>query len=225
MVVVFGESEQELGVIAHRVVGGRGGVDEGSMAGVVRALLGQKAGPGVGGGGTDDGDGADDGDGSPGVVLANTGELWWWPEGARGLSARQSQAVPMKSCAHWGRFYDAAANAVPGNASVDQHVACVFEGVLGGPDLLGGAGAEIQVVGVSDGAVAAERYLDRNWDRWAGRVGCLAMLGAGADVSSLTSEDFKVFLKEVSLVSSADPSPTVHLRGSGFFSDFPPTTI
>jgi hypothetical protein len=201
VVVIFGESEQELGVIAHRVVGGRGGVDKGSMVGIVKALQGQGEVQGQRQGhrnkssSSPDQDHGDDN--SPGIILANTGELWWWPEGRRGLTARQSHAVPMRSCVHWGRFYDAAANAVPGNASVDQHVASVFEGVLDNPDLVG-PGAEVQVVGVTDGAVAAEAYLDRNWGRWAGRVGCLAMLGAGVDRASVRSEEFKVFLREVS---------------------------
>ncbi|ROW10516.1 hypothetical protein VMCG_01970 [Cytospora schulzeri] len=204
VVVIFGESEQELGVIAHRVIGGRGGVDEGSMVGIVRALQGRQGQQGQGQkkeSPSDDknGDGDDnvDNDDSPGIVLANTGELWWWPEGGRGLTARQSHAVPMKSCVHWGRFYDAAANAVPGNASVEEHVACVFEEVLGNADFVG-AGAEIQVIGVTDGAVAVEGYLDRNWGRWMGRVGCFAMLGAGVDGASLGSEEFRKFLKEKS---------------------------
>lgn len=202
VVVIFGESEQELGVIAHRVVGGRGGVDKGSMVGIVKALQGQGQGKGhndksFSSSSTSQDHDHDHDDDSPGIILANTGELWWWPEGRRGLTARQSHAVPMRSCVHWGRFYDAAANAVPGHASVDQHVASVFEGVLDNPDLVG-PGAEVQVVGVTDGAVAAEAYLDRNWGRWAGRVGCLAMLGAGVDAASLKSEEFKVFLREKS---------------------------
>lgn len=188
--VIFGESDQELGVIAHRVIGGKGGVNEGSMVGVVKALMRQ-------GWGEMKKPEKDD-DGGPGIVLANTGELWWWPEGGRGLTARQSQAVPMKSCVHWGRFYDAAANAIPGNEGVDQHVESVFESVLGNPELVS-AGIDIQVLGVGDGAVAAARYLDRNWGRWAGRVGCLAMLGAGVDAASVESEGFRVFLKEVSV--------------------------
>ncbi|KUI73415.1 hypothetical protein VM1G_08727 [Cytospora mali] len=205
IVVIFGESEQELGIIAHRVLGGRGGVDEGSMVGVVKALQGQKQEKSGSekkkdkeendddyGGGDDDND-----DGSPGIVLANTGELWWWPEGKRGLSPRQSQAVPMKSCVHLGRFYDAAVNAVPENVYVDQHVECVFKSILDNPDLVG-AGAEIQVVGVADGAVAAETYLHHNWERWVDRIGCLAMLGSGVDDASLKSEGFRGFLKEKS---------------------------
>lgn len=226
VVIIFGESEQELGVIAHRVIGGRGGVDEGSMVGVIRALQGQKiketeatkkAGPEenhdnddddvsakIGGGDDDDshvgGKDNDNDEDAPGIVLANTGELWWWPEGRRGLTARQSQAVPMKSCVHWGRFYDAAVNAIPGNESVDQHVACVFGSVLDGPDFVA-RNATVQVVGVADGAVAVVGFLARNWGHWEDRVGCLAMLGSGVDAASLQSEGFRGFLREVSSTS------------------------
>ncbi|ROW16405.1 hypothetical protein VPNG_02784 [Cytospora leucostoma] len=228
VVVIFGESEQELGVIAHRVIGGRGGIDEGSMVSIVRALHGKKipetkevkseekhdndsAGAKVGDDTDDSHEGGKDNDeDAPGIVLANTGELWWWPEGRRGLTARQSQAVPMKSCVHWGRFYDAAVNAIPGNASVDQHVACVFGSVLDNPDLVA-RDAMIQVVGVADGAVAAGGFLDRNWGHWKDRVGCLAMLGFGVDVASLQSEDFRGFLKEKSrlYITCQEPLDTV----------------
>ncbi|KAK7743897.1 hypothetical protein SLS53_003919 [Cytospora paraplurivora] len=224
VVVIFGEPEQELGVIAHRVIGGRGGVDEGSMVGVIRALQGQAMKGARGEKHDDDSAGAelrDDTDAghggamgndedAPGVVLANTGELWWWPEGRRGLTARQSQAVPMKSCVHWGRFYDAAVNAIPGNASVDQHIACVFGSVLDNPDLVA-RDATVQIVGVAGGAVAVAGFLDRCWARWADRVGCLAMLGTGVDVASLQSEDFRVFLREKSrlYITCQEPLDTV----------------
>ncbi|KAF2967572.1 hypothetical protein GQX73_g6002 [Xylaria multiplex] len=36
--VIFGETEQDLGVLAHRVLGGPGGINKGSMVSVVKAL-------------------------------------------------------------------------------------------------------------------------------------------------------------------------------------------
>ncbi len=39
VVLVVGESLQDLGVLAYRVIGGPGGVDHGSMVSLVRQLL------------------------------------------------------------------------------------------------------------------------------------------------------------------------------------------
>lgn len=176
VVVVFGERDQDLGVLAHRVIGGRGGVDEGSMVSIVRALQG--------------------GGGDVGVVLANSGEAWWWPEGGRALSYRQSTGVRMASSVHKGICHRHGVNGIPENGDVDEHVRCVFESVLGNGEFVG-EGAVVQVLGLSEGASAVEKYLDENWERWEGRVGCLAMVGAGMCVDDLKNEGFKTFLRKV----------------------------
>lgn len=201
VVLVVGESEQELGVLAHRVIGGAGGVDKGSMVDIARAILqgnqsndqGQKENP------TDGSSTATSA--APGLVLANTGELWWWPEGGRGLTTRGAHSAPLRSAVHWGRYRDDYdpnnLNTVPRNGSPAAHVLCVFEQVLGNGDLVA-ADAVVQVIGIGDGAAAVERVLDASWARWEGRVGCLAMCGSGLDAESVRDAGFKKFLREVS---------------------------
>lgn len=204
MVVIFGESEQELGVIAHRVIGGQGGVDKGSMVGIAEALLRNNNNNNS----SAQGQSQDQEDSSgPGLILANTGELWWWPEGGRGLTPRGSQGAPMRSAVHWGRFRDARVNAIPGNESAGAHVACVFGQVLGSAELVA-RDAVVQVVGVGDGAAAVERFLDRNWARWGrgGRVGCLAMFGSAVEDASVRDEGFRKFLREVSFDPASWPA-------------------
>lgn len=198
VVVVFGEREQDLGVLAHRVVGGQGGVDEGSMVSIVRILQAQGGGIGGGGvGGAGGGAGAGGGGEDTGVVLANTGETWWWPEGGRPLCYRQSMGVPMRSSVMLGRWFDPNVNGIPGNGDMDEHVKCVFESILDNDHFVH-PDATIQLIALSDGAVAVEKYLDANWENWKDRIGCLAMLGGGQSVDELTSDGFKEFLVEVS---------------------------
>ncbi|TGJ84647.1 hypothetical protein E0Z10_g4120 [Xylaria hypoxylon] len=57
VVVIFGETHQDLGVLAQRVLGGPGGIDKGSLVSVVKAVRGSSS--------------------APGVILANMGELIW----------------------------------------------------------------------------------------------------------------------------------------------------
>lgn len=192
VVVIAGEPEQDLGVLAHRVLGGAGGIDEGSMVSIVQALQQQQQ----------------QQQDSVAVVLANTGETWWWPEGRRALCYRQSLAAPMRSAVMRGRWFDARVNGIVGSADAEDHVRSLFETLLGsgggGEDggessLLGLRGdAVVEVIGLTEGAVAVERYLDANWDRWSGRIGCLALVGGGKGVDELKNEGFKKFLKEVS---------------------------
>lgn len=196
VVVIFGERDQDLGVLAHRVVGGAGGLDEGSMVSIVQALRNQKT--------PVEGNDQEE----LGIVLANTGETYWWSEGRRPLSYRQRLAVPMSSAAMRGVWFDERRDGVPGSRNADEHVQSVFEGLLSGAEIdvekrgdfvqLVGGDAVIEVIGLTDGAAAAERYLDKHWDRWSGRIGCIAMVGGGEPVDVLKNEDFKKFIKEVS---------------------------
>lgn len=182
MLVLFGERDQDLGVLAHRVLGGKGdkgggGVNEGSVLSIVQAL------------------GAED-DEVVGVVLANTGESWWWPEGQRALSFRQSDGVRMKSAVHKGRYFEPRVSGIPGHADVGEHVRMVFESVLDNESFVG-KDARLEVIGLSEGAIEVGKYLDENWERWEGRMGCLAILGGGLEDREIKNDRFKAFLKEV----------------------------
>lgn len=189
-------------------------MDKGSIVDIARALLqdgrdqGQKQCQDEGEGGSQADGTTDADDTAPGLVLANTGELWWWPEGGRGLTPRGAQGAPMRSAVHWGRFRDGgpnSTNTVPRNGSPAAHVRCVFEQVLGNPDLVA-ADAVVQVVAVGDGAAAVQRVLDGGWARWGARVGCLAMCGGGLDAGSVRDDGFRAFLREVSLYFPASSS-------------------
>lgn len=184
VVVLFGESTQDLGILAHRAVGGQDGVNEGSMVSIVQRIL--------------------DDDTDAGIILANTGENWWWPEGQRALCYRQSLGVRMKSAVHKGRAFDPAANGIPKNGDVKAHVKCVFESVLGNGEFLGRE-ARIDVLAMTDAANEVEKYLDANWGRWESHIGCLAMLGGGENPDAIRDEGFKTFLKEVCIQSLCPP--------------------
>lgn len=222
VVLIVGESEQELGVIAHRVIGGAGGVDKGSMVDIARALLQNDHSSGQ-----NQKENLADGDSSnttpnsapPGLVLANTGELWWWPEGGRGLTPRGAHGAPMRSAVHWGRFHDDGpnnVNTVPRNGSPAAHVSCVLEQVLGNGDLVT-ADTVVQIIGVGDGAAAVERVLNGSWARWGSKIGCLALCGGGLDADSVRDVGFKAFLREV--------SQWLPLLLSGPIIDPPPSTL
>ncbi|CAN8100203.1 unnamed protein product [Discula destructiva] len=187
IIVLFGESDQDLGVLAHRVVSGKGGVDAGSVVGLVKALTNNNN-------NNNNHNGRPEGD-DVGVVLANMGESFWWPEGGRALSYRQSSGVRMKSTVHKGVYFDVQTHGIPGHGDVDEHVRMVFESVLGNADFLGEE-AVIQVIGVSEGAVAVEKFLDENWTVWKDRVVSLAILGGGMEQDEVQNEGFKAFLKE-----------------------------
>lgn len=167
------------------MIGGPGGVDEGSMVSVVKLLQQEEA--------------------PLGIVLANTGETWWWPQGKRALAYRQSLGVGMRSAVMHGTWYDPEANGIPGNSDAEEHVQCVFEKVLADAQFVNKE-AVVEVIGLGDGAVVVQKYLDANWDRWAGRIGCMALVAGALGEDEVKSEGFKKFLKQASFPCSPGPA-------------------
>ncbi|PSS03213.1 hypothetical protein BD289DRAFT_478685 [Coniella lustricola] len=218
IVVVFGETNQDLGVLAHRVIARQGGINEGSMVSIVKALLAKKGSNTNTITANDDekatrknaqdatndtnSNSTNEKDEEVGIILANSGETWWWPDGKRALCYRQSMNAKMESAAHKGIAYNSAVHGIPGNEDIDAHVKCVFESILGNPEFVGSClgsqeqegTATVQVIGISEGAIAAEKYLDENWHRWSRNVGCLALIGDGLAIGEVKNESFKQFL-------------------------------
>ncbi|RDA95359.1 hypothetical protein CP533_3483 [Ophiocordyceps camponoti-saundersi (nom. inval.)] len=173
VVVIFGEPCQELGVLAKRVMNGRGGLEKGSMISVVRAL--QKQTP------------------EPGIILANTGQLFWWPEGSRSLTVIASQALPLPSLAHRGYRFVAGINDVPGNESPANHIGYVCRRVI---DTVVKPDASISVVAIGQSCELMMQYLDdaENWSAWEDRLKSMLLLGHVYADDYLVNSALKDFL-------------------------------
>ncbi|KAK3330604.1 Arb2 domain-containing protein [Apodospora peruviana] len=181
VVLVLGESVQEFGFIASRVMGGPGGINKGSMVGLVQELKKQQA-------------SATDST-APGVILANPGELWWWPEGKRALSPSLRHGIPMTSAVHLGRYYEPNRNAIPENRTPAEHVRYIFDKVV--PAMVP-VSAKIDVIAVGDVAEEVEAYLnnDAAWAEIADRMNSLALLGSFYSGDKFKCEGFKAFMRK-----------------------------
>ncbi|KAH9889200.1 Arb2 domain-containing protein [Xylariomycetidae sp. FL2044] len=181
VVLIFGETVQEFCILAHRCVGGKGGINKGSMVSIVSALLKQHAST------TDKS--------PPGIILANLGELFWWPEGKRALTHSGFNSVPMKSSAHKGQLFDEEKNTIPGSRTPHEHVAYIFEKVV--PHFVN-TKAGLQILGVGDGGDTVEEYLDSApiWKQWEQRIKCFANVGGVYSVEAIKCEGLKTFLRE-----------------------------
>ncbi|KAI1427377.1 Arb2 domain-containing protein [Xylaria sp. FL1777] len=202
VVIIFGETHQDLGVLAHRVLGGPGGIDKGSLVSVVKALLQKPSSP------TDPS--------PPGIILANMGELLWWPEGRRTLSRTAFHAAPMRSAAHVGNYVDPESNYVHDNESPLAHVKYIFEKVV--PAVVN-PGAGIDIIGLGDGADVVESYLncDETWERIGGRINCFVSVGGQFPGWEVECDGLRQFLKDRAraYVPSTEPLGLVIAGPSG----------
>ncbi|OLN96561.1 hypothetical protein CCHL11_00734 [Colletotrichum chlorophyti] len=178
IIVIFGEPSQDLGNVALRVINGPGGINKGSMVSVVDEALRQTSSA------TDTS--------PPGIVLANTGELWWWPEGKKPLSPTSALAVPLKSMVHHGRANDVELHSISKNVSPMAHVQYLLE-IL--PSLISST-ARLDIIGIGLGADNVTKALDdpKAWSVLGHRINTLSLLGSSTNINELSHEPFKEFL-------------------------------
>ncbi|PHH59169.1 hypothetical protein CDD81_3671 [Ophiocordyceps australis] len=179
VVVIFGETVQDLGMLAGRVANGPGGIDKGSMVSVVREL-GKQA--------------CSQQDGQPpGVLIANPGELYWWPDGGRSVTVAGARALPLPSAVHRGYKYVPAVNSVPCNEDSERHVEYIFNSVL---KSLANEDAVISVVAIGLCCDLVTRFLDGQeaWAVWGKRLSSMLLCGHTWPDDCLENESFKDFL-------------------------------
>ncbi|UNI13760.1 hypothetical protein JDV02_000472 [Purpureocillium takamizusanense] len=181
IVVIFGDPSQDLGVVAGRIANGPGGIDQGSMVSVGQKLKEQAS-------STTDSS-------PPGIVIANPGQLYWWPEGSRSITITASDAVPLPSLVHYGRMHVTELNSIPGSESRFKHVRYVWDEVL---RTMSDDYAKISIIAIGETCETVMEYLNdaKNWDRWADRVSSMVLLGHVYPSDDLTNESFKKFLAE-----------------------------
>ncbi|KAK3355264.1 Arb2 domain-containing protein [Neurospora tetraspora] len=196
VVIIFGQSGQDFGILAHRVASGLGGLNKGSMMNMVKALKQQKSSA------TDDA--------APGIILANPGNLWWWPEGKKGLSEFARHQIPGSSLVHWGWHHDPERNTIPENANPTEHVKYIFEKVV--PQFVSEK-AKIDVIALGDMADEVEQYLDNDdvWAKIGHRLNALVVLGGFYDMREANCQGFKKFVDQRgrAYIMNQDPLDTL----------------
>ncbi|KAI8963993.1 Arb2 domain-containing protein [Daldinia sp. FL1419] len=196
IVVIFGETTQDLGVLAHRLVSGPGGITKGSMVSIVSALQKQCSSPSD--------------PNPPGIILANMGELIWYPEEKRTLSRTAFAAAPMQSAVHRTNAVGKD-NMVEKNSTARMHVGYIFQEVI--PHFTKDD-AKIDVVVIGDSADYVEEFLDLPpiWNTWKKRISCLAIVGGLYPIWDLKNDEFiNEFLrnKARAYITSVEPAGMV----------------
>lgn len=179
VVVIFGETVQDLGLLAGRIANGPGGLNMGSMVSVIHRLRR-----------------ASSSTPPPGIILANMGQLFWWPEGGRPLTMAARASIPQSTLVHAGVKYVPSLHDIPHNETPEKHVAYMFGSVL---RALLGETAKIDVIAISDSCDYVEKFLDdgENWRVWGGRLSSMVLLESCCVEEMLGNASFKEFLVKV----------------------------
>ncbi|KAJ6020631.1 hypothetical protein N7540_006135 [Penicillium herquei] len=143
IIVVCGEPNQDLGIWAYRSI--HEGINYGSAVDLTKAVLGEKM------------------DNDVGLIIANTGQLIWHCASERAVTQQTWLASP-RPYGNWGQPTMSWRNKIPHNNDWTQHVQYVFKKVLW--PYVNGKKTRIDVIGMSEGGLAALKYLQADWHVW-----------------------------------------------------------
>jgi len=219
IVMLFYEHTQDLGIFAHRIIGGRGGINQGSAVNLVKYIKSQAF-------TTENVD-------SPGIILANMGQLRWWRKGQKAVTQTSWFALPQKSAVEPPYCFSEEKNTIPGNRTTAEHVNTIFNQVV---ENLAHPDAKLSLIGVSDGAVQVSLFLndEKNFEKWGHRVDAFASVASYFHAHEITNPKFADFLlkRGRAYVQSEDPvgvfmadhngSKKVHAYGCPVFSSGEP---
>ena len=198
VILFVGETAQDLGILAHRVVGGGGGgIERGSILSMVRRVRGPEAEEAAAASKTS----------LPAILVANPGELFWWPDAQRSLSLPAVEGMPRPSAAHLAPRKYPGKNTIPGHETAEAHVASVFHDLLTRDN--NPLPIRITAIGIAGGADALEAFLDHRdrWHRWGPHMDSLVILGGLYEEHHIKTDAFRTFLRQRGRAYIASEAP------------------
>lgn len=184
VLILFGEHNQDLGILSYRMTGGKGGINQGSVINLVKHVQSMHS--------------SIDDDESPAIVLANLGQLRWWRRGKKAVTQTTWYTLPSKSLADPPYEFDPELNTVPENRDLAQHIEYVFNHVITELTL---PDAKLDIIGVSTGAFQTCVFLEKqeNWCKWKSRLSVIALIAGYYSPEGSKNEEFKSWLANVCL--------------------------
>ena len=179
VLILFGGSSQDLGVLAYRIIGEQT-IAAGSVVDFVQAIKNGRQGS------------------ETAIVIANMGQLVWYRGGRRAVTMTSWDSLPRKTGVDPPMRLDEVKNRVPGHLTPEEHVRSVMAYVK--QSMKNDDSTALDIVGVEEGGGEIVKYLDQNWSTWKDKIKAL-VIGTGFmwyAEDALHNQAFKDFWGKVS---------------------------
>ena len=182
VVIFFNDSKARSGIIDMRSLLGCSGMTKGSVVALIHALNSQLA------------------DSKPGIILANPGQLYWWPEGNQSISTGSSNNLNLPSLVHYGRKFHAHLNSIPGHETAEEHLKSVMRDVVTAQIQ---TGAKLSVIAAGDGCEVVQRFFEaeENWAVWSEKLSAVIFCGPSGGSHCSSNAGWKAFISKVSYLT------------------------
>ncbi len=214
VIVVFGQSNEDLGIFAQRIIGLNGGINAGSTVNFCKAVRGikvdAKAGVPIAENSVGmetkenkvinpyeiDLDEDEDGAGEttyPGIILANIGQLRWARSVKKPMTRVSWDALTRPSAVYDAVRFDPIANTVEGHRNEYEHVGSILTSVI--PELCR-KDVKLDAIAIGDACEHVPAWMDANWDKVKYRIDCMACVIPDFSVrDEYFNPEFKDFLR------------------------------
>jgi hypothetical protein len=146
ILIVVNNSDSDLGVWSYRIMHGEGGIASGTCISLVEEIKRRADG---------------NPDLEPAILILNPGELIYSHRENAAMTHTAWLCQPRPSAVHPANTIHHEHNLVPGNKTSAEHLAFVFDRILGNPDFVP-KNAELYLVGLIDGARYILEHLNQH---------------------------------------------------------------
>lgn len=146
ILIVMNNSDSDLGVWSYRIALGEGSITSGTCISLVEEIKRRADG---------------NPDLEPGILILNPGELIYSHRKMAAMTYSAWLGQPRSSAVHPANIIHPEYNLVPGNKTSAEHLAFVFDRILGNPDFVS-ENAEFYLVGLMDGARDILEHLNQH---------------------------------------------------------------
>ncbi|GIZ38689.1 hypothetical protein CKM354_000209600 [Cercospora kikuchii] len=203
IIIIVGESGQDRGVWAWRIVQREGGIDGGSLTGLASKVVARVAQPTEGMGRLDQGEQVQT-DGqkleAPGIIVLNPGQLLYSHGLGRNLTVASWQSRPRPTATSEPYKVEPKHNSIPGHETPHKHVQTTFRNIL--PQIIA-EDARLHIIAIGDGTTATIDTIDQimlirgHISIGGGVLGTVALLDAKHEHEKIASLLLKRYLASV----------------------------